>query len=167
MPGAKPGITKSVTFTSSDENVATVDAEGKVTVKADAEPGSEVTITATGNATSGSTPDKEGTHKTASYTVKVTADKAYSDMTPEEWAAVGIDYADVNYTDDFILDVRTADNYAKGHLVGSTNVSVAAGPIADGDAVAQALDKAYGDAAGKRVVIVCNSGQSLAKRARH
>jgi rhodanese-related sulfurtransferase len=165
VPAAKPGITNSVTFTSSDENVATVDAKGKVTVKADAKPDSEVTITATGNATSGSTPDKEGTHKTASYTVKVTADKSYADMTPEEWAAVGIDYADVNYTDDFILDVRTADNYAKGHLVGSTNVSVAAGPIADGDAVAQALDKAYGDAAGKRVVIVCNSGQSLAKRA--
>ena len=140
--------------------------EVKLTDNTDKEPRkAEITITATGNATSGSTPDKEGTHKTASYTVKVTADKAYSDMTPEEWAAVGIDYADVNYTDDFILDVRTADNYAKGHLVGSTNVSVAAGPIADGDAVAQALDKAYGDAAGKRVVIVCNSGQSLAKRA--
>ena len=165
MPAAKPGITNSVIFTSSDENVATVDKEGKVTVKAGAAVGSKATITATGNATFGSTPEKEGSHKTASYTVTVSADKKYADMTPEEWAAVGIDYADVDYTNDFILDVRTAENYNNGHLVGSTNVSVAAGEIADGDEVAKALDQAYIDAAGKRIVVVCNSGQSLAKRA--
>lgn len=71
---AKDGvIANSLTYTSSNPNVATVDGNGIVTVAAGASEGSEAIITATGKATFGSTPTKEGTHKTASYKVVVKA----------------------------------------------------------------------------------------------
>ena len=164
----KGGIMNSVTFKSSDESVATVDTDGKVTVKADAAAGKTATITATSNALKGSAPGKAGTpaHE-ASYTVTV-GGESFDSMRQSDadlWKKYGIEYADVDYTNDVILDVRTAENYAAGHLVFATNVSVAAGLITDGDDVAQALDTAYTNAAGARIVIVCNSGQSLAARA--
>ena len=160
----KPAIGKAITFKSSDESVATVDENGLVTVK-DA-VGKEVTITAESIATKGSTRSKAGS-PVATATVKIKTVGAFdSNMDAEVWKSFGIEYKDVDPENDFILDVRkSSPNFAEGHIKGAVNVDVTAGAIADGDAVAQALEKAYTDAKGKRIVVVCNSGQTLAKRA--
>ena len=158
MPAAKAGITNSVAFTSSDENIATVDAAGKVTIKDDAAAGSEATITATGNATFGSTPDKAGTQKTASY--KVTVGK-YVDLGADDWASLGIKYEGIT-EDDYLIDVRPENMFKAGHLAESVN-----SPVSNGYTEEQrvALKAEYDKAAGKRVVIVCVSGNMLAKNA--
>jgi uncharacterized protein YjdB len=70
-PLTKAGKITSITYTSSDTSVATVDAEGKVTIAAGAIVGQTVTITAT------ATVEEDGEYiywedrKTASYTVKL------------------------------------------------------------------------------------------------
>jgi rhodanese-related sulfurtransferase len=103
----------------------------------------------------------------ATATVKIKTVGAFdSNMDAEVWKSFGIEYKDVDPENDFILDVRkSSPNFAEGHIKGAVNVDVTAGAIADGDAVAQALEKAYTDAKGKKIVVVCNSGQTLAKRA--
>ncbi|MBR0400445.1 MAG: Ig-like domain-containing protein [Mogibacterium sp.] len=98
------------------------------------------------------------------YTIETTP-QSFKDMTTEEWSMYGIDYSDIDYVNDYFLDVRANKLFNEGHLVTSNNVDVTGGEIAAGDAVAKALDAAYEAAAGKRIVVVCNSGNSLAKRA--
>jgi uncharacterized protein YjdB len=69
----KAWIEKSLKFESSDESVATVAEDGKVTVL-DATPGKEVTISAKTYATTGSTREKKGeANRSVSYTLKIVA----------------------------------------------------------------------------------------------
>ena len=77
----------------------------------------------------------------------------------EAWKKLGIEYKDLDLAKDFVIDVRTPENYATGHIVGSENFSVAA------EFDKAKLKEVYDKAAGKRVVLVCNSGQSLARKA--
>ena len=87
------------------------------------------------------------------------------------WNANGIPYADIT-DDDFILDVRNDDLFAAGHLKGSTHVKVT-DPASDLDNgyvkadsnMAKALDAAYAASGDKRIVVICNTGNSLAARA--
>lgn len=71
-PGKK-GVLNSVRFTSSDESIATVDAEGKVTV-VDASKTANVTISAESNATCGGSPCNK-----ASYTLVVNGEVSEKD----------------------------------------------------------------------------------------
>ena len=163
LPG-KQNILDSVTFTSSDESVATVDAKGNVKITA-TEAGKTAVITATSNATTGATPGKAGEPKKASYTVNVKA-ASFADMDADTWKTFGIEYEDIDYTNDFILDVRPAENFAAGHLVYATNVPVAGAedsPETMKEETKAALDEAVTSAAGQRIVVVCMSGNKLAR----
>lgn len=91
--------------------------------------------------------------------------KPIYDMTAEEWAAVGVTVDKLDFKNDFFLNVRAASAYEEKHIAGAVNVPVGREPAAPGSDVAKALDKAYADANGRRIVIVCNSGQGLAKSA--
>ena len=88
----------------------------------------------------------------------------------EAWKAKGIAYADIT-ADDFILDVRPDARWKEGHLPGATHVDVTVasqlenGYVAEDSQMADDLDAAYAAADGKRVVIICNGGQTLAARA--
>ncbi len=112
-----------------------------------------------GGATNGGIPAE----KIAIDFTKISADK---------WDTYGIKYDAVKF-DDFILDVRPDDKWEAGRLADSVHANVAlsdstqvnAGYVVDDSALAGALDEAYEAADGKRIVVVCNGGQTLAKRA--
>ena len=80
-------------------------------------------------------------------------------------ANLGIGFADIT-SSDVILDVRSKENFDKGHLLGAVHVDVTdeGGKLSDKDKsdMASALAKVP---SGARLVIVCNSGNSLAYRA--
>ena len=89
-------------------------------------------------------------------------DYAALDKESDDWKNLGIEYADLDLANDYIIDVRPADMYAEGHIVASSSFPVPA----DYSAVNEAGLKAeYDKAEGKRVVIVCVSGRKLAGNA--
>ena len=89
---------------------------------------------------------------------------------PSTWKAAGIAY-DAITAGDFVLDVRPDDKWKAGHIKGSTHVDVTVeagldnGYVKAGSDLEKALDAAYTAAGSKRIVIVCNGGQTLAARA--
>ncbi len=92
---------------------------------------------------------------------------AEMDKASDEWAKYGIKYADLDYTNDYVIDVRPADTeetkyYSEGHIVGSSQFPVPGDYAAvDKDGLKAEYDKAEG----KRVVLVCVSGKKLAGNA--
>ena len=96
----------------------------------------------------------------------------FNKISAEKWDTYGIKFDAVKF-DDFILDVRPDDKWEAGRLADSVHANVAlsdstqvnAGYVVDDSALAGALDEAYEAADGKRIVVVCNGGQTLAKRA--
>ena len=89
-------------------------------------------------------------------------DYASLDKDSDDWKNLGIEYSDIDLANDYIIDVRPADMYAAGHIVGSVNFPVAG----DYAAVDKAGLKAeYDKAEGKRVVIICVKGRTLAGNA--
>lgn len=95
------------------------------------------------------------------------------------WEAYGINYTTIDFDKDLIVDVRNTTDKTSTipyidldkdpHFVYSNSdaVDVSHAEIAEGDAVAQKLDKVYqkAESAGKRVVLICYTGNKLAKRA--
>jgi len=90
-----------------------------------------------------------------------------------KWGTYGISYADIT-AEDFILDVRPDNKWNEGHLPDAAHVNVAVtdealvdanGYVVEGSALAKDLDAAYETAGNKRIVIICNGGQTLAARA--
>ena len=94
------------------------------------------------------------------YSIGCDTEINYEDMDKdsEEWAALGIPYSELSYADDYVIDVRPADAYAAGHIVGSTNVDV------QEDGADAKLKEEYQKAAGKRIVLICYQGKGLAGR---
>ena len=94
-------------------------------------------------------------------------DKSFVEMQAAEdkteWKSYGIEYAAMDITKDYILDVRKADLFAEGHFVGSVNADVAT--VNDPAVYGPELDKALTNAGDKRIVIICNSGNAFAARA--
>lgn len=89
-------------------------------------------------------------------------DYANIDKDSDTWTGLGIDYDDIDLANDFVLDVRPEGAYADGHIVASESFPVPA----DFAAVDKAgLKAAYDKAEGKRVVIVCVKGRTLAGNA--
>lgn len=82
----------------------------------------------------------------------------FNDMSEEDWATYGIEYSAITDAD-FILDVRQKANYDAGHLPGA----VAADVTVDG--YESKLEEAFAAAGEKRIVIICNKGKTLARRA--
>lgn len=81
-------------------------------------------------------------------------------MNDEEWAKYGIEVGDLR-TSDYIIDVR-GDKASGGFVPGAAKVAVTHKYTAEQQA---ALKEEYEKAAGKRIVIVCVSGNMLAKNA--
>lgn len=84
------------------------------------------------------------------------------DKDSEEWASYGIGFDDIDLASDFVLDVRPEDAFNAGHIVASESFPVPGDFSAvDKDGLKAAYDKAEG----KRVVIVCIKGRTLAGNA--
>ena len=145
-----------VTYSTDNEKVAIVDAEGVVTTTGCG----EATITATA---------KDG--RAASYKVKVL------DRTTEygdEWASLGTTYEELkamSATDRIILDIRpdtfedaSGYGYLNGHIKGSLHCPVF--PVqtaAAEDALQELIDDGSLSGTGK-IVVICRSGNAGAKR---
>ena len=89
----------------------------------------------------------------------------FQNMDKATWATYGISLDSVSLANDFIIDVRPAEMYANGHFVKSVNVPVGAGenPAYMSEETKAKLDEAVGNAGDKRIVVVCVSGNKLAR----
>ena len=89
----------------------------------------------------------------------------FQNMNKETWDKYGIELDKVSLANDFIIDVRPADMFEKGHFVKSANVPVGAGecPAYMSDETKSKLDEAVKNAGDKRIVVVCVSGNKLAR----
>ena len=99
-------------------------------------------------------------YKDFKYTITCTEIGAvdFTTMSDEDWEKYGIEYSDIKDAD-FILDVRQKENYDKGHLPGATAADVTV------DGYESKLEAAFTSAGNKRIVIICNAGKTLARRA--
>ncbi len=164
MP-SKRNIMNSVKFTSDDPSVTVDPATGRVKVNS-ITAGKKVTISAEPYATVESTPDKSGkpSKDKVSYTIEMVnpGEINYVGMSDEEWANYGITSDELKSTD-FLLDVRKANVFLAGYLKGSVNSPVS-NPYSDDEKTAvKAVYDAHSSA--DRIVIICNSGNMLAKNA--
>lgn len=105
-------------------------------------------------------------YKDFKYTITCTeigtVNFATMDKDSDEWASYGIKFDDIDLANDFVLDVRPEEMYNAGHIVASKSFTVPS----DFSAVDKdGLKAAYDEAEGKRVVIVCVKGRTLAGNA--
>jgi rhodanese-related sulfurtransferase len=85
-------------------------------------------------------------------------DEKTLDPSSDRWASYGIPLEKMNFGD-FIIDVRSKSDFDAGHIAGSVNFPVT------GDYDEDELLAEYNNAGGKRVVIICVRGKSLAAKA--
>ena len=96
-------------------------------------------------------------------TVRIDNTPDFLNMSKEKvWPHYGV--SEIKDTD-FVIDVRKASLYKESHYPGSVSAPVLTADDKDPATMAADLESAYSKAEGKRIVIVCNSGNSLARKA--